>query len=138
MSLGFPELFFIALFALIVIGPKDLPRLASTAGRWWAELQRMKNEAMRTLTAEVRTLDSESTDGVTTSKGSLILEDRLKNVAEASGLELDQQMRRLNEDSDAQPPAVDPRPRTSRPSQDHQCNSDRGAQERAFPEDCLL
>ena len=38
-DIGFSELVFIALLALIVLGPKRLPEVARTAGRWVAKLR---------------------------------------------------------------------------------------------------
>lgn len=41
---GFFELVLIAIVALIVVGPKDLPKLMREAGRWAAKARRMASE----------------------------------------------------------------------------------------------
>lgn len=42
-DIGFSELIVIALVALIVLGPKRLPEVARTAGRWAAQARRFMN-----------------------------------------------------------------------------------------------
>ncbi len=42
-GLGMSEIIFLALLALIVIGPKELPELARTVGRFLNELKRSTN-----------------------------------------------------------------------------------------------
>ena len=43
-SIGFPEMMVIVLLAIIVVGPKDLPRLMRTLGQWMARIRAMGNE----------------------------------------------------------------------------------------------
>jgi len=43
-SIGFPEMIVIVLLAIIVVGPKDLPRLMRTLGQWMARIRAMGNE----------------------------------------------------------------------------------------------
>lgn len=40
LDIGFSELVVIGLIALVVLGPKRLPEVARTAGRWMAQIQR--------------------------------------------------------------------------------------------------
>ena len=40
-DVGFDELLMIAIVAIVVIGPKDLPRAMRTAGRWVAKVRRV-------------------------------------------------------------------------------------------------
>lgn len=47
MSLaGWAEILFIALLAFVIIGPKDLPKVLFTLGRFAQSLRRLSNEFM--------------------------------------------------------------------------------------------
>ncbi len=48
-DLSFAELAFIAVIALVVIGPKELPVLLKTLGRWIGKFKRMTNGIMQQL-----------------------------------------------------------------------------------------
>ncbi|WP_427451186.1 Sec-independent protein translocase protein TatB [Litorimonas sp. WD9-15] len=43
-SIGFMEMMVLALLAIIVVGPKDLPKLMRTLGQWTARIRAMGNE----------------------------------------------------------------------------------------------
>ncbi len=43
-QLGFAEMLIIAVLALVVVGPKDLPKMMRTAGRFMAKIKTMGNE----------------------------------------------------------------------------------------------
>ncbi len=43
-SIGFMEMMVLALLAIIVVGPKDLPRVMRTVGGWVAQIRAMGNE----------------------------------------------------------------------------------------------
>lgn len=43
-QLGFAEMLIIAVLALVVVGPKDLPKMMRTAGRFMAKIKLMGNE----------------------------------------------------------------------------------------------
>jgi sec-independent protein translocase protein TatB len=47
LDIGWPELFVIALVALVVIGPKDLPRVMRYLGRWFGKAKRVTWEFRR-------------------------------------------------------------------------------------------
>jgi sec-independent protein translocase protein TatB len=40
-DIGWAELFVVAILLLLVVGPKDLPKVFKTLGRWMAQLRRM-------------------------------------------------------------------------------------------------
>ncbi len=48
-DIGWSEMAIILLVALIVIGPKDLPRVARTAGRWIGKARAMARDFQRSL-----------------------------------------------------------------------------------------
>ncbi len=61
MNLGFPEMLFIFLLALIIFGPKKLPEIGRQIGKALAEFKRASNEFKYQLETEMRQLDSETT-----------------------------------------------------------------------------
>lgn len=60
MDFGFSgEVFFIMLLALILFGPKKLPELARTWGKFMAEFKRASNEFQGQIHEEIRKLELE-------------------------------------------------------------------------------
>ena len=59
-SLGFTEIAFILVLALLLFGPKRLPEIGRTLGKGMAEFRRASNELRRTIESEVA-LDESST-----------------------------------------------------------------------------
>ena len=53
MDLGFSEIFFIVVLALIVVGPRRLPDLARQFGRIMAEIKRASNDFQAQVHEEV-------------------------------------------------------------------------------------
>jgi sec-independent protein translocase protein TatB len=56
-DIGFSELVVIGLIALIVLGPKRLPEVARTAGRWVGQLRRFVADVKQDLDREVHSED---------------------------------------------------------------------------------
>ena len=59
MQLGFPEMIFIFLLALLIFGPKKLPEIGRQIGRAMAEFKRASNEFKWQLESEMRQLEIE-------------------------------------------------------------------------------
>jgi len=59
MNLGMPEMIFIFLLALVVVGPKRLPGLARQLGKYMAEFKRASNEFKNQLEAEMLNIELE-------------------------------------------------------------------------------
>ncbi len=57
MNLGMPEMIFIFLLALVVVGPKRLPELARQLGKWAAEFKRASNEFKNQLETEMLNIE---------------------------------------------------------------------------------
>jgi sec-independent protein translocase protein TatB len=57
MNLGMPEMIFIFLLALVVVGPKRLPELARQLGKIMAEFKRASNEFKNQLETEMMNIE---------------------------------------------------------------------------------
>ena len=57
MNLGFPEMLFLGLLALLLFGPKRLPEIGRQIGRALGEFKRASNEFQNQLEEEVRQLE---------------------------------------------------------------------------------
>jgi TatA/E family protein of Tat protein translocase len=60
MQLGFPEMMFIFLLALILFGPKKLPEIGRQIGKGLAEFKRASREFQSQIEDEVRKLELEA------------------------------------------------------------------------------
>lgn len=49
LNVGWAELVFLAVLALIVVGPKDLPKLARGIGKVWGKAQRMYRDSLSSI-----------------------------------------------------------------------------------------
>ena len=52
-GLGGGEIFIIALLAILLIGPKDLPKLAQQIGRWYRQFKNAVQDVKSTVEKEV-------------------------------------------------------------------------------------
>src|SRR5215471_11980634 len=60
MNLGFPEMMFIFVLALILFGPKKLPEIGRQIGKGLAEFKRASREFQSQIEDEVRKLELEA------------------------------------------------------------------------------
>ncbi len=58
-TLGFPEILFILVLALLVFGPRKLPEVGRTIGRALGEFRRATGDLKRSFDQEVSTLEAE-------------------------------------------------------------------------------
>jgi len=56
-DIGFSELVAVSLIALIVLGPKRLPEVARTAGRWMGQLRRFITDVKQDIDREIHSED---------------------------------------------------------------------------------
>ena len=56
-DIGFTELLIVALVGLIVLGPKRLPEVARTAGRWLGRLRRFMSDVKQDFDRELQDAD---------------------------------------------------------------------------------
>src|ERR1700722_13621100 len=59
-TLGIPEMMFIFVLALLLFGPKELPKLGRTVGKSLAEFRRAQSELKATFDREMKNLERES------------------------------------------------------------------------------
>jgi len=55
-----PDMLFILLFALVLLGPKKLPQVAAQIGRYLAQFQGMRRALLDQVNAEVARLDAKN------------------------------------------------------------------------------
>ena len=60
-GIGTSEILIILLIALIILGPKEIPKIARTLGRTMREFQRATDELKHTIDSEIE-IDEEVTD----------------------------------------------------------------------------
>ena len=58
--LGWPEMTFIFILALLLFGPKKLPELGRTLGKAMTEFRRASNELKATFDREMKNLEQET------------------------------------------------------------------------------
>ena len=58
-----PDILFILLLAMIILGPKKLPQVAAQVGKYLAQFQRMKREVMEQVNGEMLRLEKQSAPG---------------------------------------------------------------------------
>jgi Tat protein translocase TatB subunit len=61
MNLGFPEMLFIFVIALLIFGPKKLPEIGRQVGKAISEFKRASDEFKSQLDSEIRQLELEET-----------------------------------------------------------------------------
>jgi Tat protein translocase TatB subunit len=61
MNLGFPEMLFLFVLALLIFGPKKLPEIGRQVGKAMSEFKRASNEFKAQLDSEIRHLELEET-----------------------------------------------------------------------------
>jgi len=62
MTLGFSEMVFIVVLALLLFGPRRLPEIARTWGKFMAEFRKASNEFQGQIHEEIRKLELEEAD----------------------------------------------------------------------------
>jgi len=59
MNLGFPEMIFLFLLALLIFGPKKLPEIGRQVGRALSEFKRASDEFKSQIQSEINKIDVE-------------------------------------------------------------------------------
>ncbi len=92
MDFGFSgEIIFIMLLALILFGPRKLPEMARTWGKFMAEFKKASNQFQAQIHEEVRKLELENADPVKH------LEPEIAKVSQDEDLSIQGALNRLSE-----------------------------------------
>lgn len=91
MNLGFAEMLFLVLLALILFGPRKLPEIARQMGRFMAEFRRASSDFQSQIHEEVRKLELEEADP------RKHIEPELKKLADDEDLSISGALDRLTE-----------------------------------------
>ena len=62
MNLGFAEMLFLIILALLLFGPRKLPEIARTMGKFMAEFKKASSEFQGQIHEEIRKLELEEAD----------------------------------------------------------------------------
>lgn len=109
LDIGWSELAVVAVLALLVIGPKDLPGVMRTVGRWMQKARNVSREFQSSVDDMVREAELEDARKALDSAKSMNVQSAIENTIDPTGevkesaLELDREARR--EDPDETTPA---------------------------------
>ncbi len=109
LDIGWPELFIIAVIAIIVIGPKDLPRAMAHMARWLRKARMMAREFQSGVDDMVREAELEDIRRQVESTSSLDIKGEIENTIDPGGeIAESLDMRELERDiEDAAKPTVE-------------------------------
>lgn len=100
-SLGFPEMIFIFVLALLIFGPKKMPELGRTLGKAMAEFRKATTDLKRTINAEMLEQEMREADP------RQIVRDSLREAKESLEKAVDVDAVRSAADPSADPDAED-------------------------------
>ena len=119
LDVGWSEMALILMVALIVIGPKDLPRVARTIGKWTAKARGMAREFQRALDDMAREAELQDIKAEMDKLGRTDVRRSLEETIDPEG-----ELRRgleppKLEPSSAKPPEALPPPEAPPPAPEH-------------------
>jgi len=85
-DIGADELLLTAVVAIVVIGPKDMPRALRTAGRWVAKMRRMSSAFRSGIENVIREAELEEMEAEWRKQNAAIMADHPPTAAEADAL----------------------------------------------------
>lgn len=114
-DLGWTEILLIAVVAIVVIGPKDLPRAMRTVGQWTTKVKRMAGDFQRQFNEAVREAELEDVKKEVASLGKIDpMADLRKSLTKVDS-DLKGEIRKVDDSiagSLAKPDVVNPVPKT--------------------------
>jgi sec-independent protein translocase protein TatB len=114
-DIGWTELLVIAVVAIVVIGPKDLPRAMRTVGQWTTRVKRMAGDFQRQFNEAVREAELEDVKKEVTKLGKLDPMADLKKSLTKADTDLKADLKKVDDSiagSLKTPDAVNPVPKT--------------------------
>lgn len=85
-DIGADELLLTAVVAIVVIGPKDMPRALRTAGRWVAKMRRMSSAFRSGIENVIREAELEEMEAEWRKQNAAIMASHPPDAAEADAL----------------------------------------------------
>ena len=104
-DIGWPEMAVVAVIALIIIGPKDLPRILRYAGRWAGKARRMAREFQSNFDDMVRESELDEVKKSVDQAGAFNPVRDIGNSIDPTG-EMKEEIESLAKDEDAAPAAT--------------------------------
>ena len=114
-DIGWTELLLIAVVAIVVIGPKDLPRAMRTVGQWTTRVRRMAGDFQRQFNEAVREAELEDVKKEVTKLGKIDPMADLKKSLTKVDTDLKADLKKVDDgiaQSLAKPDAVNPVPKS--------------------------
>ena len=118
-DIGWTELLLIAVVAIVVIGPKDLPRAMRTVGQWTTRVKRMAGDFQRQFNEAVREAELDDVKNQVTKLGKLDPMADLRKSLTKVDTDLKSDLKKVDDSiaqSLAKPDAVNPVPKTPPPA----------------------
>ncbi len=110
-DIGWTELLVIAVVAIVVIGPKDLPRAMRAVGQWTGRVKRMAGDFQRQFNEAVREAELDDVKNEVAKLGKLDPMGDLKKTVTKAGADLKADLKKVDDSiatSLAKPDAVNP------------------------------
>jgi sec-independent protein translocase protein TatB len=114
-DIGWTELLLIAVVAVVVIGPKDLPRAMRTVGQWTTKMKRMAGDFQRQFNEAVREAELDDVKNQVTKLAKIDPMADLKKSLTKVDTDLKADLKKVDDSiaaSLAKPDAVNPVPKT--------------------------
>jgi sec-independent protein translocase protein TatB len=114
-DIGWTELLLIAVVAIVVIGPKDLPRAMRTVGQWTTKMKRMAGDFQRQFNEAVREAELDDVKNQVTQLGKIDPMADLRKSLTKVDTDLKADIKKVDDSiagSLKKPDAVNPVPKT--------------------------
>ena len=105
-DIGWPELFIVALITMIVVGPKELPRVLRTVTLWIRKIRAMARDFQDGIDDLAREADLDDMRKQIEGSADLDIDDDIEKTIDPTG-ELTESVREID-DALGEPPAIDP------------------------------
>ena len=112
---GWTEILLVAVVAIIVIGPKDLPRAMRSVGQWTGRVKRMAGDFQRQFNEAVREAELEDVKNEVSKLAKIDPMANIRNTVTKAGTDLKADLKKVDDSiaaSLAKPDAVDAVPKT--------------------------
>ena len=97
-DIGWTELLVIAVVAIVIIGPKDLPRAMRAVGQWTGRVKRMAGDFQRQFNEAVREAELDDVKNEVTKLGKMDPVGDLKKTIAKADTDLKADLKKVNDD----------------------------------------